>query len=207
MGVPSKVHNIQLVEIQPEERLATTSELNLASSLVTGCGEARGMGYWAATQVKGLSPEILVISEVDVVHLAEDSILIADSPNLWSWNIAGGSGAWRGDESPTGSETVNFTKEVPPKRLIIEYANSYYYEKLIFPKELINDTTPPIITNITVTNITDDSATIKWGTDEFANSFVKYGTSSGVYTKQEYDELFVTNHTISLCNLSSGTKY
>jgi hypothetical protein len=56
--VPSKVHNIQLVQIQPEERLAATSELNPASSLVTGCGEAKGMGYRAATQVKGFSPEI-----------------------------------------------------------------------------------------------------------------------------------------------------
>jgi hypothetical protein len=49
------MHNIQLVKIQPEERLAASSELNLAPSLVTGCGEARGMGYWAATQVKGFS--------------------------------------------------------------------------------------------------------------------------------------------------------
>ena len=56
MSVPSKIHNVQLVEIQPEERLAATSELNPASSLVTGCGEARGMGYWAATQVKGFNP-------------------------------------------------------------------------------------------------------------------------------------------------------
>ncbi|MDI6886206.1 MAG: hypothetical protein QMD22_07705 [archaeon] len=31
MTVPSKVHVIQLVKIQPEERLATTSEQNLAS--------------------------------------------------------------------------------------------------------------------------------------------------------------------------------
>jgi len=46
----------RLVKVRPEERLATTSELNLAPSLVTGCGEARGMGYCAATQVKGLSP-------------------------------------------------------------------------------------------------------------------------------------------------------
>ncbi|MFZ2071914.1 MAG: hypothetical protein WAV32_10050 [Halobacteriota archaeon] len=43
MSVPSKIHNSQLVKIQPEERLAATSELNLASRLVTGCGEARMM--------------------------------------------------------------------------------------------------------------------------------------------------------------------
>jgi transposase len=36
IGVPSKVHSRQLVKIQPEERLATTSELNPTPSLVTG---------------------------------------------------------------------------------------------------------------------------------------------------------------------------
>ncbi|MBL7118068.1 MAG: hypothetical protein ISS94_04725 [Candidatus Syntrophoarchaeum sp.] len=106
MSVPSKIHNSQLVKIQPEERLAATSELNLAFCPVTGSGEAKGMGYWAATQVKGLSPEIHVVSVVDVVHLTEDSTLTAVSPNLRSWNIAGSAGTWRGDESPTGSETV-----------------------------------------------------------------------------------------------------
>jgi hypothetical protein len=45
----------KMVKIQPEERLAAPSERNPASSRVTGCGEARGMGYWAATQVKGFS--------------------------------------------------------------------------------------------------------------------------------------------------------
>jgi len=104
--VPSKIHNSQLVKIQPEERLAATSELNLAFCLVTGSDEAKGRGYWAATQVKGLSPEIFVVSMVDVVHLTEDSTLIAVSPNLQSWKIAGSSGTLRGDASSTGSETV-----------------------------------------------------------------------------------------------------
>ena len=95
MSVPSKIHNIQLVQIQPKEKSATL-ELNLASSLVTGCGEAKGMGYWAATQVKGLSPEIFIISVADVVHVTEGSTLVTASLNR----------TWRGDESLTGSETV-----------------------------------------------------------------------------------------------------
>ena len=41
-----------------------------------------------------------------VVQVTEGSTLITDSPNLQSWNIAGSSGTWRGDESPAGSETV-----------------------------------------------------------------------------------------------------
>ncbi|PXF53926.1 MAG: hypothetical protein C4B56_00550 [Candidatus Methanophagaceae archaeon] len=99
------------------------------------------------------------------------------------------------------------TEPLPIREIFIHLEDAKYFEELLFPKELINDTTPPIITNITVTNITDDSATIKWDTDEFADSLVKYGTSSGAYTKQEYDELFVKNHSVSLYNLSSGTKY
>jgi hypothetical protein len=90
------MHIIQLVQIQPEERLAATSELNPASSLVTGCGEARGMGYWAATQVKGLSPEIFIVSMADVVHVTEGSTLITASLNR----------TWQGDASLTESETV-----------------------------------------------------------------------------------------------------
>jgi hypothetical protein len=90
------MHNIQLVKIQPEERLAATSERNPASCLVSCCGEARGMGYWAATQVKGLSPEILIVPEADVVLLTEGSTPIADSP-IWTW---------QGDASPAGSKTV-----------------------------------------------------------------------------------------------------
>jgi hypothetical protein len=50
------------------------------------------MGYWAATQVKGLSLEITIVSVADAVHEAEGNILITDN--------------WRGNGNPTGSETV-----------------------------------------------------------------------------------------------------
>ena len=106
MSVPSKIHDIPLVKIQQEERLAATSERNLASSQVTGCGEARGMRCWAATQVKGSRHEILVVSMADVVHLTEGRSLIVDSPKHQSWDIAGSSGTWQCDTSPTRSKTL-----------------------------------------------------------------------------------------------------
>jgi hypothetical protein len=80
--VSSKIHNSQLVKIQPEERLAASSELNLASCLVTGRGEARWMGYWATTQAKGLSTEITIVLVADVVHLTEGSTLVTVSPSI-----------------------------------------------------------------------------------------------------------------------------
>jgi len=94
------------VKIQPGERLATTSELNPAPSLVTGCCEAGGMGYQAATEVKVISPEILIILEADVLCMTEGSIHTTISSNLRSWNIAVSSGTWQGDVSPTGSKTA-----------------------------------------------------------------------------------------------------
>jgi len=96
-----------LVKVRPEERLATTSDLNPASSLVTGCGEARGMGYWAATQVKGSSLEIFSVSVADAVLMAEGSTLIAVSPNLQSWNACGGKGL---AEEPLGQGHIHRTK-------------------------------------------------------------------------------------------------
>ena len=70
------------MKIQLEERLATTSELNLAPSPVTGCCEAKGMGYWAVTEVKGLSLEMCIVSVADVLALTEGSTLIAVDPNF-----------------------------------------------------------------------------------------------------------------------------
>ena len=92
MSAPSKIYSLQLVKIQSGGRLATVPELNPAPGGVTCHREARGMGYWATTQVKGLSPEITIVSEVDAVHA---------SRRQYSHNRY-----WRGYASPTGSETV-----------------------------------------------------------------------------------------------------
>ena len=55
MSVPRKACNIQLVEIQHGERLAITPEPTFAPDRATCLREAKGRGYRATTQVKGLS--------------------------------------------------------------------------------------------------------------------------------------------------------
>ena len=47
-----------------------------------------------------------MILEADVFCVTEGSIHTTVSLNLRSWNIAGSSGTWQGDVSPTGSQTV-----------------------------------------------------------------------------------------------------
>ncbi|MDY6966747.1 MAG: Ig-like domain-containing protein [Halobacteriota archaeon] len=71
----------------------------------------------------------------------------------------------------------------------------------------IPDTTPPIITNVTATDITSNSATITWDTDEASDSLVKYGTESGNYMQQKYNLINVTSHSVDLTGLMPGTTY
>ena len=68
MGAPSEAHIIQLVKIQPEKRLAISSEQNLTCRAVTNCTKLEGWMHQAVTQVNVLSPEIIVIVEVDAFH-------------------------------------------------------------------------------------------------------------------------------------------
>ena len=102
---------------------------------------------------------------------------------------------------------LNTTKEVPKRRLIVEYAESNSYIPLKFPLELMNDTIPPVIANVSVINVTNNSAVITWITDEFANSVVKIGENSTEYTETCRDALFVKEHEIALTGLFPGTTY
>ncbi|MEK7584068.1 MAG: fibronectin type III domain-containing protein, partial [Patescibacteria group bacterium] len=68
------------------------------------------------------------------------------------------------------------------------------------------DTTPPVIHNVQSTNITQTTATIRWDTDESANSTVEFGVASSFGQASSTNGL-VTSHTIILGNLSSNTQY
>ena len=71
----------------------------------------------------------------------------------------------------------------------------------------IPDTTPPVISNISVISITKDSATITWETDEASDSMVKYGTQSGNYTETAYNASDVIYHSIVLAGLTKNTTH
>jgi peptidoglycan hydrolase-like protein with peptidoglycan-binding domain len=69
------------------------------------------------------------------------------------------------------------------------------------------DTTPPVISNVTATSITSNSAIITWNTDEISNSLVKYGVKSGNYTLTGYNATGVTSHIADLTGLNASTTY
>lgn len=69
------------------------------------------------------------------------------------------------------------------------------------------DGTAPVISNVRVINITQNSATVVWDTDESANGRVDYGTSFPFYASTTNHSNFVTSHSLDLSGLSSDTVY
>lgn len=68
------------------------------------------------------------------------------------------------------------------------------------------DTTPPAISNVQITDVTDDSVTVTWETDEDSDSIVNYGL------KEDYGIVRVpvadkTEHSIKLDGLEPGRTY
>ncbi len=102
---------------------------------------------------------------------------------------------------------ANLSQTVVSSRLIFVSANTNHCEALIYPKEFMADTIPPVITDISVINLANNSAKVTWITDEFADSVLKYGVNSTAYTETCIDVLFVKDHKITLTGLSPDTTY
>ncbi len=69
------------------------------------------------------------------------------------------------------------------------------------------DQSPPVISSVSNSSITNISAVISWTTNEAANSTVKYGTSSGSYTASKGSATMTTSHSVTLTGLSDETTY
>jgi len=68
------------------------------------------------------------------------------------------------------------------------------------------DTTPPKISAVNVSGITNSRAVVMWTTDELASSEVEYGRDTG-YGQRSTDSSFTTVHSIVLENLNASTTY
>jgi len=72
------------------------------------------------------------------------------------------------------------------------------------------DTTPPVISNVQVSSVTDTTAVIQWTTDEASDSQVQYGATSstwGSYPSSKIDLGMVTNHSVTLTGLNDNMTY
>ena len=72
---------------------------------------------------------------------------------------------------------------------------------------IVLDTTAPTISSRTATNITANSATITWTTNEPATSKVDYGPTTSYGSTTTLDPNLVTSHNVTLVGLSANTTY
>ena len=71
-------------------------------------------------------------------------------------------------------------------------------------------TTPtpaPVISAVSVTNITSTSATVTWTTDQTSNSQVEYGTTASYGSLSTLNNALVTSHSVTITGLTPGTTY
>jgi hypothetical protein len=71
----------------------------------------------------------------------------------------------------------------------------------------IGDVTPPVISNIQITNITRNSATVSWDTDESADSQIYSCIIIFCFSRLIYDSNLTMSHTFNLPNLRAGRNY
>jgi hypothetical protein len=93
------------------------------------------------------------------------------------------------------------------ERVVFQYANANLRIPLIFPAQLVCDGVPPHISDLHVTAVTANTATVVWTTDTFADSFVRYGLQSGQYPSTAHDPLYYKSHSILLTGLTPEATY
>ena len=121
-------------------------------------------------------------------------------------------GAWTDVDAFIQSLTVSFTFTTPAladgARLIeVRAKDEAGNWSTIVSDMLTVDTTPPVISDVSATNITTSSANIIWVTDEPSTSQVEYGRTTAYGLLSTLDPALVTSHSVTLTGLSAGTTY
>ncbi len=91
------------------------------------------------------------------------------------------------------------------QRVGFEFADGSRVTNLQFPKELVNDTTPPQVAGEINAQIGNGSATLNWATNEFTIVIIHFGTQSGNYTGSKSITTFAKQHTLTLSSLTPGS--
>src|SRR3989344_1475867 len=71
----------------------------------------------------------------------------------------------------------------------------------------VPDTTPPTISSVSASSITQNSATITWTTNENADTQVEYGLTTAYGSQTTLDLSLVTSQSVSLSGLLASTLY
>lgn len=178
------------------------------------------------------SSEAVFTTDSDVDLTAPD---ITSAPQIIYKNDESATVQWTTDEDSSGevtfgteSDNLGFVRTLPETDQThevtltnLEAATTYFLqasssdlsnngpttsEITSFTTDSAPDVTLPVISSIVVTEA-DSSVIITWNTDELADSFVDFGTVSGILDLTVGDVNDVTEHEITITNLTPGQTY
>ncbi len=143
-----------------------------------------------------------VIDSSTNLDLPAASISLTDSSNLIRTVLTDNNGAYTITDIPSGAFAGSITKGG---------YTSFNFTGSMSPGETITINgalTPilPMISNINVSGVTTNVATITWTTDQPTDSYVAYGTTPS-YGNWVTDSTLATSHATTLTNLIPGTVY
>jgi len=167
------------------DQYSQTASHSITVTLVTK-GTVSGRVTDAST---GLPISSATVSVTDSLNITQNTPTDSDG-NYTITAVA--SGTFQGNVLKDGYHPYTFSGTMSPGQTIIINA-------------ALNPILP-IISNIDVINITTDSATITWTTDQLSDSRVEYGETTA-YGSLVTDPLFTTSHSLTLTNLTPGTTY
>ncbi len=84
---------------------------------------------------------------------------------------------------------------------------SDYSVEVAFTIIASQDNTPPQVSNVSINNITMNSASISWDSDELSDSKVEYGLDTNYGSSTQLDVNLVTKHSVNLSGLLANTMY
>jgi hypothetical protein len=165
------------------------------------------------------STQTLSISSVSAPLVASSSATIT-----WSTNLTSDSQVDYGLTTSYGTSTsVNSSMVTSHSQAVSGLAaNTQYHYRVkskdsvgdlatstdfTFTTPVASDTTPPVISGVSVSSITSSSATVSWTTDEASDSQVEYGTTTSYGASSALNSSMVTSHSQSLTGLGAGMQY
>ncbi len=159
-----------------------------------------------------------------ITGIYADNITTGSAAINWTTNEASDTQVEYGLTTSYGYTTTRTTQLVTGHSQIINNlspSTRYYYRVLsrdssgnpatstanTFTTAAPADTTPPVISNVQITNITTSSATIIWTTNEASTSQVEYGLTASYGNLTTLNSNPVTTHTVNITGLSGYTRY
>ncbi len=171
----------------PQDKVDVTS-LSFGSSFSIGAEGSYGGGMVkiARGNVTGVSGKILVAT------IGFKGKILGSKPTI---SFIGGSAAPRASDS---QDSLN-----------LGGSPGGTYTVVVAPTPIPKDTTGPVISNVTISDIATNSATITWKTDKDSDSGVEYGLDTDKYVFIASDPILTTDHAITITGafLIPGTNY